>query len=360
MLKNKLDSEAVYKLDEQNVYESILRLSEQIEVTWNEMVALELPVDFCREVNRVVLIGMGGSALGGKVIKAWAEDKLLVPFEIVNDYNLPAHVDGKTLVILSSYSGNTEEVLSVAEELNQRQAYVFTLSGGGRLEEMAIKSGWPMYVYKTEVNPSKQPRMGVGFGVTGVLALLVKLDLVRVEENILEKAIHGLKEQIKQWGKEIETKNNAAKQMAEKIVGNGVALISARHIVGATHVMSNQLNENAKTWSVDFVLPELNHHLLEGLQFPTGLKKQMLFILVTSDKYDTKIRTRLDLTQEVIEKQGYKTTKLMPEATEELAQVYELIGFSSFMTYYLALLNGVKPADIPWVDYFKQKLAGND
>ena len=121
MLNSVLDRKATYKRDEGKVYDSVLSLPKQVEATWKQKDELEVPKT-CKLVDEVVVVGMGGSALGIRVIKTMGGDFLRVPIEIVTDYHLPAYVGEKTLVILSSYSGNTEEVVNAAGELIKRQA----------------------------------------------------------------------------------------------------------------------------------------------------------------------------------------------------------------------------------------------
>lgn len=354
--KAKLDNEASYE-ETGGIYESILLLPEQMRVGFLQVREMELPTNYCREIEKIVVVGMGGSALGARVVKAWGAKKMIVPMEIINDYHLPAYVDAKTLVILSSYSGNTEEVLSAAEETKERGAEVFVISRDGRLSEIAVARKWPKYVIDDQLNPSGQPRMGVGFAIMALLGLLVKLDFLRMDEGVVEAGIGFVEGQMRGMKKEVETAMNPAKKMAEKMVGKEVVLIGARHLSGVSHVMKNQINENAKNWAVKFDIPELNHHLLEGLGLPGEIKKNVLFVLMDSELYEERIAKRVALTEEVLQKQGYETVRLKPEAKEELAEVMEVLMFGSFLSFYLAIANGVKPNEIKWVDYFKQKMA---
>ncbi len=355
MFKHQLDKKNTYKLDKGDVYGSVLALPRQIASLWEETKSIKMTKG-CRLVDNVVVVGMGGSALGARVIEAIGRDRLSLPMVIVNDYHLPAYVDERSLVILSSYSGGTEEILAAAEEALSKKAQVVVLTMGGKLAEIAQKNQWSLLKLSEGDNPSNQPRMAIGMNVMACLRILERCGHIEVEDKEVIEVVEILKKQ--QRGLVIESgfKENVAKQLATKIKNKGVILVAGEHLTGAVHVFKNQLNENAKTFSVRFDLPELNHHLLEGLGFPKSLRENMHFVLFDSEIYSVKIRKRLALTEEVIVKQGYSITKIKPEARGILGQVWETIFFGEFVSFYLAMLYKIDPQPIPWVDYFKQKL----
>ena len=135
-----------------------------------------------------------------------------------------------------------------------------------------------------------------------------------------------------------------------------IILIASGHLVGVTHAFKNQLNENSKAFSVLFDLPELNHHLLEGLRFPIRTRGLFHFVIIKSDLYKKDILKRIKLTDDVIEKNGFECT-IYPMMTEtKLLQIFETVVFGSFVSFYLAMLYGINPSEIPWVDYFKEEL----
>ena len=355
MFKHKLDQDSIYKLDSGRVYDSVLSLPQQIGGLWEGLSELKLG-KACRLVDNLVVVGMGGSALGARVVKSMFSDKLMLPFEIVNDYHLPAYVDDRSLVILSSYSGNTEEVLHAAKEAKARNACVVVITGGGSLIEVAEKNNWSVLRLNEAFNPSKQPRMAIGMNVMAVLMVLSRCGHIEIESELVTQVLANLRSQQQILGKDRPFKENPAKRLAEMLEGKAAIMIAAEHLTGAVHVFKNQLNENAKTFASRFDLPELNHHLLEGLGFPKDLKKVFHFVLFDSELYDPVIRKRLLLTEEVIAKQGYGVTRIKAETSGVLAQVWETIAFGGYVSFYLAMLYKIDPAPIPWVDYFKSKL----
>ncbi len=355
MLEHKLDSRGTYKLDKSGIYKSILALPDQVNVAWNEVKLVDLTLDQ-RKFEKIVVSGMGGSALGARIIKAWLVGRLKVPFEVVNDYHLPAYVDDKTWVILSSYSGSTEETLQTGEEAAVKGAKVSVICTGGALAELARNQGWPMYKYEATFNPGNMPRQALGYNCLGIVVLMKREGVLDMEDEEIEDTVTWLKLQQSKLVTEVKSKDNAAKRLADRLVGHAAILVGARHLAGAVYAIKNQLNENAKTFVEFHEIPELNHHLLEGLTYPRDLRKTLKVVLFESDLYESDIQKRMRLTEEVLTKQGYQTIRIKPEGKSEWQQVWETVQFGEFAGFYLAMLNNLDPAPIVWVDYFKKRM----
>ena len=180
---------------------------------------------------------------------------------------------------------------------------------------------------------------------------------IKIEDEDISKIIQDLRNQQQKLHKEIKTDSNYAKQLASIFVDKQVNIIGSEFLEGAIHSIRNPFHETSKHFANYFIVPELNHHLMEGLSYPVGLKDKMLFLIVESDLYDARIKRRLDLTREVIEKNNIATQTITLKFPTELGQTLELIQLGSYITYYLAMLHEVDPAKIPWVNYFKEKLS---
>ena len=163
----------IKKLDTQNMLGSLQSLGKQAEQVWQQAKGLKIPIDY-KKVNRVVVCGMGGSAIGADVVRSVFASELKIPVQIVNDYSPPAFVDNKTLVIASSYSGNTEEVGNALKLAKVRKAKLIIISAGGNLQTFAKKNKIPAFIFTTENNPCNSPRMGLGYSIIGQLALFSK------------------------------------------------------------------------------------------------------------------------------------------------------------------------------------------
>lgn len=351
-----LDNNQIYqKLDRSNMLGSIELLGEQIEQTWNEVSQIRIPEDY-HEVNKIVFSGMGGSALGAYVAKYLYAGNLKFPFEVINDYHLPHYVDEKTLVIIGSYSGNTEETLSSFFEAVKKRAKVIALSSGGKLKIEAEKEKIPFYQIKPKFNPCNQPRMGIGYAIFALLTFFNQLKLIPLKRNGIDVIKKTLTRNNDLYGKKTPLSENPAKQLAQKIYNKIPIFIAGEFLVGAVHAIRNQINENAKSLAVYFPLPELNHHLLEGLRFPNKINENDFYILIQSDLYSGKIKKRLLITNEMLLGHHHQTFIYQPKSKEKLVQIIETIGFGAYVGYYLALLYQIDPSPIPNVDLFKKKL----
>ncbi|HKY74437.1 MAG TPA: bifunctional phosphoglucose/phosphomannose isomerase [Patescibacteria group bacterium] len=341
-------------LDVQNVLGSIEHLPDQIEHAWSDTKAIQVS-DAYKKVHKIVVSGMGGSALGAHVIKTLFKDTLKQPLEIVNHYELPEYVDKDTLVVLSSYSGTTEETLISAEDAKKRGAKIAVITAGGKLEEFANKEGCLLYKIVPAHNPSNQPRMAIGYSVFGQLGLFNAMGLISIFDSEVAELVALLRKNAKLLNPDSKEKNTA-KFLAYSAFDKMVALIGAEHLEGALHVFNNQLNENAKNFTDYLVVPELNHHYMESLSFPKHMKDSVLFLVFNSNLYSPRVQKRIPLTIDVINQNGFTAEMVQTVWKTKMQQVWEAIQLGAFTNFYLAMLNGINPAPIPWVDYFKKKL----
>lgn len=347
------DRHAISQLDKSNVLGSIEQLPDQIQDAW-EQTEHQNNTAYAEGVDHVIVSGMGGSALGAYVIQSLAKQSLKVPLEVVNDYTLPAYVNNKTLVILSSYSGTTEETLTAAKEAELKGAKIAVISAGGELAQLAQTKQYPCYLINPRYNPSNQPRMAIGYAIVGQIGLLKSFGLIDTSSIHIDQIITFLKQNAQQLMP--ESTNNLAKQLAASVTDKIIYLVSAEHLTGPTHVINNQLNENAKHLTVELKLPELNHHYMEGLPHPEAAKARCHFWFINSALYTPKLQLRLALTQDVVTQNGYSSAIINLTATDKFVQAFELIQLGAYTNFYLAMLHGIDPAPIPWVDYFKAQL----
>lgn len=343
----------VKSLDKSNLLGSIRALADQISQAWNETQVLDISPDYVRGAENIVGGSMGGSGLGLHIFKNLFSPELKIPFEIINDYCPPAYVNEKTLVIISSYSGSTEEVLNFGKEALGKGAKVVGLCAGGPLAEFLRTNHIPGYVFEPKHNPSNQPRMGNGYAVAGLMGLMSKLGVVSIEQGQIPRIISAIKRADKEYC--LETAN-LAKEVASKLKGRFAIIVGSEFLAGNAHAFANQLNENAKTFSDYQVIPELNHHLLEGLTYPHFLKDYCLVVFLESNHYFSRNRLRLEVTKKVLEKKQIPFASLSLAFGDRFEQSFVNLVFSSYVSFYLAILNDLDPTPIPWVDFFKEEL----
>jgi glucose/mannose-6-phosphate isomerase len=350
-----LDSrEKIKALDTQNLLGSVEELPNQIRDALSQVASVVVPESY-KSFKNVVVSGMGGSVLGTYVIKNLFKAELATPFEVVSHYALPNYVNSDTLVLLSSYSGTTEETLATAEDAKSRGAKVMVITGGGPLAEMATINNWPIYLIKATYNPCNQPRLAIGYAIVGQLGLFVKIGLLSDQSELLNKITTGLSKMIPTLSPESE--NNAAKLLAFAAFDKHIILVGAEHLIGSAHVINNQFNENAKVLTSEWHLPEFNHHYMEALSFPKLAKDTTLFMLFNSSLYHERIQKRVLVTKELLEQKGYEVQLVQATAPTKLEQVFEVIQLGEFVAAYLPVLYGIDPSGIPNVDWFKAQMA---
>jgi len=334
-------------IDKSNSYGSVAFLARQAEQAWKDTQQLNFPEGY-RNVQNIVLCGMGGSAYAALVIKALYNNVLQVPFELVNGYTLPSYVNEKTLVLLSSYSGSTEEVLLCADQALEKGAKIAAVTNGSKLGDLVKLRNIPAYIFNAVHNPAKQPRLGQGYMIFGHLGILNKIGLLSIQDEEVAQAIAFIDEQ----SSSIEY---LSKDLAPKLLEKIPVIIAAEHLAGNAHTMRNQINETAKNFATYSLLPELNHHLMEGLVHPT--QDVLVFLLLKSTLYAPVIQKRLALTADVVEKNKRSAIVIDVLGDTPLQQMLYALTFGGYLSFYFGISYNQDPSLIPWVNYFKSQLS---
>lgn len=351
-----LDSrEELQAIDSLNALGSIEQLGSQVQQIWEDSKSLQFD-DSYRQVKNVVVAGMGGSALGTHVIQTVFKDELHIPVLVVPDYELPSFVNEETLVIASSYSGTTEETLAAVQDAHRKGAKIAGITSGGKLAEFLRSNNYPAIVFETTYNPCNSPRMALGYSVFGQIALFAQAGLLKVTETEYKAVLETIADAHMRMGMNVAQESNVAKILAYEMHERIPVVVIAEHLEGVAHVFANQINENAKTYSEYRVVPELNHHLMEGLQFPESNSNNLLFLCVQSELYVQGNQRRMELTEQVLEKNKIEYRELTLTSKTKLEQAFELLVLGSYSSFYLALLNNQNPTPNPWVDWFKAEL----
>ncbi|MFH1822587.1 MAG: SIS domain-containing protein, partial [Patescibacteria group bacterium] len=312
------------------------------------MKKVKLPLSY-KKIDKIVLFGMGGSALGIDVARALYGNEINIPIEIVNDYQVPKYLTKDSLVILSSYSGSTEETVGAAREVAKITKKIFVITTGKDLLNLAKRKKYPVYKIDPKFNPCDQPRVAVGYSITCQFALLSKLGLIKLSDKEFKGLVDFLKKNAKKFEKD-------AIKAAEKSKGKVIVWVAAEFLKGNAHILSNQTNETGKQFAVWFPVPEMNHHLMEGFSYPQSFSKSAMFIFINSNLYFKRNQLRMKLTQEVAKKNKAATAMMKFTSENKLRQVMALLSWGGYYSFYLAMVNKVDPSLIPWVDYFKKQL----
>ena len=202
--------------DQGEVLTSIRRLPEQVADAWKQVTDGEVPAA-CRLAKNVVVSGMGGSALGARIADSLLTDKARSPIEIFTEYRLPDYVNQETLVIASSYSGNTAETLTAAGEAINRGAIVYGVTTGGELARLLSQKNIPYYLIDAKENPSGKPRLGIGYSIGAILAVLARCGFINLLDSEVAEAVEEAKKFVKAFGPTVPKEKNPAKELAETL-----------------------------------------------------------------------------------------------------------------------------------------------
>ncbi|MEK7096835.1 MAG: SIS domain-containing protein, partial [Patescibacteria group bacterium] len=287
--------------DDDLVIQSVNFFSKQIRDSFEKSSSLVLPKEYS-QIKNIVACGMGGSRFPHYIIKELFKEEMKIPYLFNDDYNLPGFVNDNTLVILSSYSGTTEEVLIAGQKAYEKKAKIIAISAGGPLKDFITKIGAPGYFFDPVLNPSGQPRIGFGYLIGGIIGLLFNLGVLDFDRTTVINSINNLDDLTNNFRVEVEEKNNPAKQVANKLFNKYPYYVVSEFLTGIGNSMANQTNETAKTISSFRIIPELNHHLLEGLKNPKELAKLSMFVFFFSKLFSPSIQKRFLITKEVVEK----------------------------------------------------------
>jgi len=346
---------ALRQLDSTNVLGSIEQLANQVQSIWDSAQNIEAPAEYSHP-HQIVVCGMGGSVLGTDIITSLFADQLPCPVTVVPEYEVPAFVNEKTLVIASSYSGGTEETWSALQGAVARKAMIAGVTSGGKIGDFLQANHYPHLIFETSHNPSGIAKMGLGYSIFGQMMLFAKLGLLTITEEHLTEIIESIANAHLKMSVGIEQEANPAKLLAYELVDHLPFLIAAEHLNGVVHACTNQLNENAKTLAEYHLLPELNHHLLEGLAHPTPAKGDLMFVTIHSGLYRSEISARLKLTEECLEQESLNYTQYHLTEKTPLGQAFELLMLGAYSAFYLSMLYGIDPGPIPTVEWFKSEL----
>jgi glucose/mannose-6-phosphate isomerase len=311
-----------------------------------------LPDDY-RAAETIVIVGLGGSAIGGDLLRTLVRGECAVPILVNRAYDLPAFVSERTLVVASSYSGNTEETLSALNQALDRGAMCSAITRGGQLAEMCRKKGLPLITFDYD----SQPRAALGYSFMILFTLLQNLGYVSDRSTQLEDALRSLQRLGSQLPPGVPEAENPAKQLARRLEGRLAVIYGAEHLSQVARRWKCQLNENSKSWAFWEVLPELNHNAVAGYQFPASLAPHLHVLMLASDLYQPRLQVRLQVTGEVLTQSGISHEAIQVQGQSRFSQLLWAVHLVDFVSYYLAALNGVDPTPIDTITYLRQRLA---
>lgn len=311
------------------------------------------PPDKLKNINKIIITGLGGSAVGGDLVRSFLQYEIDIPVFINRNYGLPAFADGDTLLIASSYSGETEETISAYEDGKSKGCKIAVISTGGRLTIMAEGDG--NYVIK--IPKGFQPRCALGYSVVPLLILFAKLGLISDKDSDIKEVIRLIKERSSEYTT-VDPQNNLSIRMAERILGRIPVIYSSCDIMDVVNLRwRGQFNENSKSPAFGNVLPEMNHNEIVGWGKNLEILRKFVPIYLKDKDDNPKILKRMEVTKDIIKPYRELEFELESEAPGRLERIFDLIYLGDWVSYYLAILYKSDPTQIENINILKSKLA---
>jgi glucose/mannose-6-phosphate isomerase len=308
-----------------------------------------VPADYSR-VQVVVFLGMGGSAIGGDLLRCYLSDVIKVPIVVNRDYGNPAFVGRDALVIASSYSGNTEETLSAYHEAKERGAKLLCVTSGGELARCAQADDVP----QVTIPQGYPPRTALAYLSMPPLAVLEKLGLVPAQERAIEEATGLLASLAAEYGK--AQQGNVALSVAERLKGKLPLVYTANAFEVVGMRWRGQLSENSKVLAYSSTLPEMNHNEIVGWGLLKPVQRMVQVVLLRDSGDHARVQVRMEFIKEFIARYSSAPVELFAQGRSRLARILSLIHLGDWVSYYLALYNGVDPTPVENIDLLKEHL----
>jgi len=348
-----LDNASVYRqFDKSGMLDHLHSFPEQCQKAWEKVLKFDLP-HLHTKISNVVIVGMGGSAIGGDIAGRLALIESKVPVRVHRDYGLPAFVNENTLVIASSYSGNTEETLSAFTESLKTLTKKMVITSGGKLKHLAESEGIPVFV----IDYQAPPRAAFPHSLIPLVGIFQKLGLLADKSADLYEAVDILNQLS---GDFVETKplaSNPAKQLAAKLWGRIAVIYGAEILSEVARRWKGEFNENSKAWAFFEDFPELNHNAVVGYEFPPEAKERIFVLMLRSSLFRPRNLLRYEVTAKLLAKAGITYEFMESTGKSALSQVLSLVLLGDYASFYLSMLNEVDPTSTNAINFVKQYLA---
>ncbi|HNS32538.1 MAG TPA: bifunctional phosphoglucose/phosphomannose isomerase [bacterium] len=336
--------EIIEMTDKENMLEKLVAFAEQCREAYclADSLNLEAP-------GKILFCGMGGSAIGGDIIKAVCNNSSSIPVFVNRDYIIPSWVDKDTLVIIMSYSGNTEETISAFKKGRKSGCKLLCLSSNGKIEALSLKCAVPF----VRIPSGYPPRCAFGYLFFPCYRILGSFGAVKP----LRPSIFNM---IEKWINEFspDKKDNMAIKLAEMFHDKVPLLYSNNSLQPALLRWKTQIAENSKSFSFVNALPEMNHNEIMAWRYPEKFIKNAVPAFIEAKKEHPRIKLRFEITKEIISRVQHNIVTVKAEGNSLTENLLYLVILGDWISFYLAIFNKTDPAEIDEINILKKQLGG--
>lgn len=298
--------------------------------------------------ERIMITGMGGSAIGGEILADYLSDRVKTPIIVSRDYFLPASADERTLLFALSYSGNTEETLSALNDGIRKKCRIISISSDGLLREIATAKG----IQFLEIPKGMPPRSALPYLLFPMLVILEKLNLVDARKEIGD-AVTFLREQGRAFFSDVKIEDNIAKSIAIKLRGTIPVVYAHSYLSSMAKRWQTQFNENSKVLAWHGTFPEMNHNEIVAWNEQDSMHTLML---LRSDDEFPRTRKRIELTKRFLSRK--RLMDVWIKGHTRLERICYALQLGDFVSIYLAVLNGIDPYPVDIIERLKEEMKG--
>jgi len=348
----KLDIKKIKRIDKQNMFQVLSDFPMQICETIDLSKNIKTDKINKKNIRNIIITGLGGSAIGGDLIRSYLSEEISIPVFVNRNYSLPAFANKNTLAILSSYSGNTEETVSAFKDALKNNCQIICISSGGEIEKLAKRNKCTFI----KVPGGLQPRCALGYSFFTLLMLFVKLKLINDKSSEINDVIINLEESLKEFS-DLTVENNEALVIAGFLKDRLPIIYSSVDKLDVVNLRwRGQISENAKILAYGNLYPEMNHNELVGWNLNKDVLQKIVVIFLIDSEDNSRILHRMKISENILKKYTKDILIIQSECKTRLGRIFDLIYLGDWVSYYLAILNGVNPTPVDAITYLKKEL----
>lgn len=347
-----MEKKLIRKFDKENMFNVLSGFPTQVKDALKIAGKYDLKSFKKKGIGNIIISGLGGSAIGGDLFRSYTQYDIKIPVTVNRNYTLPEFADKNTLVIISSYSGNTEETISAYKEAIAAKCKIICVTSGGEIKKMAKKNKHHCVI----IPGGLQPRCALGYSFFTLLTVFIKLGLIKDRKEEINETLKILEEGREEFTN-LNPENNVALKVAIEIKGKLPVVYSSADVLDVVNLRwRGQISENAKILAYGNLYPEMNHNELVGWNLNEDILKKIVVIFLKDPADNDRIKVRMNISLDIIKEYANNIITLESNAVGKLARIFDLIYLGDWVSFYLAILNEVNPTPVKAISYLKTEL----
>jgi len=347
-----MDAKLVRSVDKANMFGVLRNFHAQVKAAINIGSKADLTKFDKYSMRNIIITGLGGSAIGGDLIRSYTQYEGKIPVFVNRNYTLPSFAGTGTLVIVSSYSGNTEETTSAYLHAIENKCSIICITSGGEVEKIAKKNKHTLI----KIPGGLQPRCALGYSFFVLYSVFAKLGIIKYNTKDLDSTLQLIENTAGEYTN-LSIDQNRALKIALAIKGKLPVIYSSADLLDVVNLRWRaQLSENAKILAYGNLYPEMNHNELVGWKLNEDILKKIVVIYLRDDEDNERIKLRMDITSGIIGKYSDNVINISSDAKGKLERIFDLVYLGDWVSFYLAILNGVDPTPVDIISFLKKKL----